>query len=286
MASATPGSSPKKVNYLNNKDVLKEIHRSKMTYSWAENKNLDIPDIYVDDLSQIAGSVQKAKEVKAARLSLAAYNAARAEGRQLKQKDVSIDHTDILDTDVVFRLTTYDHIPDEPGRKRNPKNKKEEKTKLNFPPFKQYALNADGTLREVARSHWKGDLETGEFSCTHGRITNTLGTMLIKLVEKYSHKGNWRGYSYVDEMRGQALVQLSQVALQFNEAKSDNPFSYFTNCCYRSFLGVLGLEKRNQGIRDDMLVDNGHLPSYSRQLDHEEDLRVARDLAEIDHDSN
>ena len=27
-------AQPKKVNYLNNKDILKEIHKSKMTYCW------------------------------------------------------------------------------------------------------------------------------------------------------------------------------------------------------------------------------------------------------------
>ena len=36
------------------------------------------------------------------------------------------------------------------------------------------------------------------------------------------------GNTYVDEMRSHALLQLSQVGLQFDESKSDNPFSFFT----------------------------------------------------------
>ena len=51
--------------------------------------------------------------------------------------------------------------------------------------------------------------------------------MYIKLVERYSQRSNWRGYTYIDEMRGQALLQLTQIGLQFNEAKSDNPFAYY-----------------------------------------------------------
>jgi Xaa-Pro aminopeptidase len=104
--------------------------------------------------------------------------------------------------------------------------------------------------------------------------------MFLKLVERYSHRANWRGYTYVDEMRGQALVQLSQIGLQFNEAKSDNPFAYYTAAVNNSFTRVLNLEKRNQTIRDDILIEQGHLPSYGRQIKHEEELRAMREAAE------
>jgi hypothetical protein len=104
--------------------------------------------------------------------------------------------------------------------------------------------------------------------------------MFLKLVERYSHRANWRGYTYVDEMRGQALVQLSQIGLQFDESKSDNPFAYYTAVVNNSFTRVLNIEKRNQTIRDDILIDQGHMPSFSRQIKHEEEIRSLRDAAE------
>jgi hypothetical protein len=171
------------------------------------------------------------------------------------------------------------HIPLEPGRKKNPKNEAETKAKVNFPPFKHYAYVND-EVKEVARSHWQGSLSNGHFEADCGRITNKLGTMFLKLVERYSHRANWRGYTYVDEMRGQALVQLSQIGLQFNEAKSDNPFAYYTAAVNNSFTRVLNIEKRNQTIRDDILIDSGHLPSYGRQIQHENELRQLREIAE------
>ena len=64
-------------------------------------------------------------------------------------------------------------------------------------------------------------------------------------------RSNWRGYTYVDEMRSHALLQLSQIGLQFNELKSENPFAYYTAAVTNSFTRVLNLEKRNQNIRDD-----------------------------------
>ena len=80
-------------------------------------------------------------------------------------------------------------------------------------------------------------------------------------------------------MRGQALVQLSYIGLQFNEMKSDNPFAYYTAAVNNSFTRVLNLEKRNQMIRDDILIEQGHLPSYGRQIQHENELRELREAA-------
>jgi hypothetical protein len=65
-------------------------------------------------------------------------------------------------------------------------------------------------------------------------------------------------------MCGQAIMQLSHVALQFDEGKGSNPFAYFSQISSNSFLRILNLEKRNQEIRDDLLEQSGFNPSYSR----------------------
>lgn len=277
---------PKKTNYLNNKDILREIHKSKMSYCYLEDDRYEMFDLIVDDVQSINNdSLNKAKANRANRLQSELYAEAMSKHsskdyrNKPKQKDFSIDLDTITDEDVVFRVMTYEHIPEEFGRKKNPKNEAEEKSKVNFPPFKHYAF-VNGEIKEVARSHWIGSLDNGKFSVDHGRTTNKLGTMFLKLVERYSHRSNWRGYTYIDEMRGQALLQLSQVGLQFNEAKSDNPFAYYTAAVNNSFTRVLNLEKRNQTIRDDILIDSGHLPSYGRQIAHEQQVRELRQQAE------
>jgi len=90
--------------------------------------------------------------------------------------------------------------------------------------------------------------------------------MYLKLVERYSMRSNWRGYTYVDDMRGQALLQLSQIGLQFDESKSQNPFAYYTAAITNSFTRILNVEKRNQNIRDDILQQAGAMPSFTRQF--------------------
>ena len=281
-------AQPKKVNYLNNKDILKEIHKSKMTYCYVADEKYTNFDVILEDVKKInRNSIKVARENRAAQIQSAGYQAAMAlhdvkdYKNKPKQKEFAIDPKSIDQEDLIFRVMDMEHIPLEPGRKKNPRNEAETKAKVNFPPFKHYAF-VGGEIKEVARSHWQGSLSNGEFCVDHGRITNKLGTMFLKLVERYSHRANWRGYTYVDEMRGQALVQLSQIGLQFNEAKSDNPFAYYTAAVNNSFTRILNLEKRNQMIRDDILIDSGHLPSYGRQIKHEEEMRLLRESAQND----
>ena len=68
-----------------------------------------------------------------------------------------------------------------------------------------------------------------------------------------AHVSNWRGYTYNDEMRI-TLLQLTQIGLQFDESKSENPFAYYTAAITNSFTRLLNFEKKNlYPERDDIL---------------------------------
>ena len=273
-----------KTVYLKNKDILAEIHNSKMKYCWFESPEFQQYDYIMTDLKSFhnrktkacpEGAINLAKTARANRLSSEAHKAAVAAWEEAKGKastkpkgdEFEIPIKKIPTTDLVVRVMTWDHIPLAPGRKNNPKSLADHRSKVNFPPFKHFVVNEDGSWREVLRSHWLGDLATGEFSVDHGQITNRLGAMFLKLCERYSLRSNWRGYSYVDEMRGQALIQLTQIALQFDEGKSQNPFAYYTAAVTNSFTRVLNVEKRQRDIRDDMLQETGQMPSWTRQME-------------------
>ena len=88
----------------------------------------------------------------------------------------------------------------------------------------------------------------------------------MKLCERYGTRSNWRGYTYNDEMQSQALMQLSQIGLQFDESKSENPFAYYTAAITNSFTRILNIEKKNQNIRDDIMEQNNLMPSMTRQM--------------------
>jgi hypothetical protein len=254
-----------KVNYLNNKDLLEEIHKSKNTYCTFLKPEYHRYDIILPSIEKInIRTIAEAKRAQAKRMGHAAYDRRKSAGEKVKQADCEVDYKKIQKTDIVFRIMTFDHIPLNSTRKKNPKTLADHRDKVNFPPFQHWKFDENDILVCVGKSHWKGDLEKGKFNKDHGQITNTLARMYIKLCERYATRGNVRGYTYNDEMRGQAILQLTQIGLQFDESKSDNPFAYFTAAVTNSFVRIINIEKRNQVIRDDLLEINGMNPSYSR----------------------
>jgi hypothetical protein len=273
MATSTP-----RVNYLNNRDILKEIHASKNTYCWYRDRESDHQyDIILPGIEKInQRTVAEARRNRADRIR--------------RETGTAVDPKKIANTDLVFRITAWGHIPRAPKKvtKAEAKKRKFEDiieiedslddivaveepvldlnhVRLNFPPFEHYRIDEDKTPYIVGRSHWQGDLTTGEFCRDHGNMTRKLATMFMKLCERYATRSNWRGYTYNEEMRGQALLQLSQIGLQFDESKSQNPFAYYTAAITNSFTRILNIEKKNQNIRDDILEINGLNPSWTRQ---------------------
>lgn len=254
-----------KVNYLNNKDLLEEIHKSKVTYCSFVKPEYHRYDIILPSIEKInIRTIAEAKRNQAKRLSQQAFERRKAAGEKIKASDCEIDYKKINKQDLVFRIMTFDHIPLNSTRKKNPKTLADHRDKVNFPPFQHWKFDENDILVCIGKSHWRGPLDKGKFSKDHGQITNTLARMYIKLCERYATRGNVRGYTYNDEMRGQAILQLTQIGLQFDESKSDNPFAYFTAAVTNSFVRIINIEKRNQVIRDDLLEINGMNPSYTR----------------------
>jgi hypothetical protein len=256
----------KRQNYLNNRDLLAEIHKSKTSYSSFVDPEYHQYDIILPSIDKInIRSIAEAKRNKAKRLSQADYEARKEAGEKVKQADCEVDYKKIEKDELIFRVMTYDHIPEEKGRKKNPKNVADTKIKLNFPPFQHYKFNSKDELVCVGKSHWEGGMKNGQFSLSGGQTTNKLALMWMKLCERYATRGNVRGYTYNDEMRGQAILQLTQIGLQFDESKSNNPFAYYTAAVTNSFVRIINIEKRNQNIRDDILEMNNMNPSFTRQ---------------------
>lgn len=275
-----PKTAPR-VNYLNNRDILKEIHLSKNTYCWFRDRDTDHQyDLILPSVAKInQRTIAEARRNRADRIK--------------RETGQDIDPKKIANTDIVFRITCWDHIPRAPKKITKAEMKKRRledildlddvveedpladlaeapvldmnHVRVNFPPFEHYRLDQDKNPYIVGRSHWQGTLELGEFCKDHGTMTRKLADMFIKLCERYATRSNWRGYTYNEEMRGQALLQLSQIGLQFDESKSQNPFAYYTAAITNSFTRILNIEKKMQNIRDDILEMNGLNPSWTRQ---------------------
>ena len=253
----------KRINYLNNKDILAEIAKSKNTFCSYTDPDYAKYDIILPSKDKVnIRTIAEAKRNKAKRLQQEAFEEAKAQNKRVKLAEFAIDYRKIDKYDLVFRIMTFDHVPDEPGRKKNPKTVADTKVKLNFPPFQHFKFNDKDELVCIGKSHWEGGMENGYFNLRHGQATNKLALMWMKLCDRYATRGNVRGYTYNDEMRGQAILQLSQIGLQLR-VSIPTILRHIRNV--NSFVRVINIEKRNQNIRDDILEMNNMNPSYTRQ---------------------
>jgi hypothetical protein len=153
---ATPiVKTPAKTNYLNNRDILKQIHLSKNTYCSYTDPVLD------HQYDIILPTVEKINQRTIA-------EARRNRADRLKREGIIVDPKKIPNTDLVFRITVWEHIPMAPKKipKTQAKKKKlddifeldldaddpladlidipvldEKHVRLNFPPFYHYRLD-------------------------------------------------------------------------------------------------------------------------------------------------
>lgn len=158
--------------------------------------------------------------------------------------------------DQTIRLDTHEHMALATGDDIGKGKLGHLEGVVSFDPFILYRsyLTPDGKIafREVARSHQR-----------EGRVTNKLGRMLVTMTESYARRGSWRNYSYVDEMRQEALLNLCQNVLRFNDAKTNNAHAYITRCLQTAFIRELRKQQKQGIIKDEIMMILGENPSYA-----------------------
>lgn len=264
-----------RINYLNNADLLREIHISKMSYCYIENSNCYDYDIITDDIRNITHNfLQQGLENRIKRLTTEQLRIIQKQHNCTPKTALEYVDQELLESfknhthhDVIVRVMTNEHITTEKD-----KDDEDQTIRTNFKPFKHYQLKQHGQVEEVVRSHWKGSIERGEFCMTHGKLTESLGLMFITLCDKIGMRSNYRGYSFLDEMKADARYQLTKNALLFDESRITvqlNPFAYYTTIVNHAFKAVLNSEKKGRNLRDDLLEECGFDPSTTRIIEYE-----------------
>jgi hypothetical protein len=282
-----------KVNFLSNKEILQEIHKSKNSYCYYVDKNYGNYDIIVLDLSEMTQEVFK--EIRSKR-SLTLIQQERAELKSQKVKvlpPININPSSIPINSIIVRVVTDEHVPflpdDDPSLPKQTKNPGPVKVKTNFIPFKHYIVEYSSdpydeevdlskvSYKEVGRSHWKNGLSNGEFCLTHGNITNRLAQMYLKLVDKYGQKPNWRNYCVDDQTK--ALTKRGWLGIdEINESDmiasySNGEIKWSTmNGIYRGNHDGNMFKLTQQST--DMLVTPGHKLMTSTGLTAIDDLKI------------
>jgi hypothetical protein len=131
-----------------------------------------------------------------------------------------------------------------------------------------FYLTREELIREIVLSK-KKHRESNEPKTPAECFTPKLTLYLQLMVNKYANKGQWRGYSYISDMKSDALLTLCQNAFKYNEEKYDNPFGYYTQIIKYCFITFLEKEEIIRDIKDSLWESIGMTPSYARQIKNE-----------------
>lgn len=103
----------------------------------------------------------------------------------------------------------------------------------------------------------------------------------MKIAEHYALKGNWRGYTYIDEMKAEARLNCIKYAHNYNPERGD-AFSYFTQYVHNSFLQVLASEKKQASLKYHSINEESSYSLDKINLYDEEQATVSVDCDDDD----
>ena len=89
-------------------------------------------------------------------------------------------------------------------------------------------------------------------------ITEYIGSCFLKIAEGLSHKANFVGYSYREEMVMDGVENCIKAIMNYDIKKATrtglpNAFAYFTQIVYYAFLRRIAKEKKQQDIKEKFM---------------------------------
>ena len=97
-------------------------------------------------------------------------------------------------------------------------------------------------------------------------MPNYLADCFLQIVNRYGKKRNFSGYTYIDDMKSEALEHCVKYADRFKYEKSTNAFAYFTQITHNAFIQFIKKEKKIANFKFDIVRDateNAHKLDYT-----------------------
>ena len=88
-------------------------------------------------------------------------------------------------------------------------------------------------------------------------VTNYIGECFLKIANHLSYRPNFINYTFRDDMISDGIENCLQYMSNFNPAKSNNPFAYFTQIIYYAFIRRIQKEKKQMQIKSKLIANAG-----------------------------
>ena len=89
-------------------------------------------------------------------------------------------------------------------------------------------------------------------------VTDYIGSCFLKIANHLSYRPNFINYTFRDDMISDGIENCLQYLDNFNPAKSNNPFAYFTQIIYYAFIRRIQKEKKQTTIKQKMIADGNY----------------------------
>ncbi len=100
-----------------------------------------------------------------------------------------------------------------------------------------------------------------------------LQSMLLLIAAGMSHRYNFKGYTFREDMEHEGVIILLTAWYKFNPTMVNKkgilmcPFSYMSQICYHKYVTFIVHEKKQKRVTEEMMMSKGILPSWGTQVD-------------------
>lgn len=127
------------------------------------------------------------------------------------------------------------------------------KSKVTGKTVTDYVDNA--ALTKAVNEYNARHYERMEKGLPKEKMPDVIGLAIMQIADAIGSRHNFRNYTYLDEMLGQARLQAVYSVTKFDGTKFDNAFGYFTLVIWRKMCQVIKDEREQQKIIEDLMRD-------------------------------
>lgn len=117
-----------------------------------------------------------------------------------------------------------------------------------------YINNQD--FSNALREYRKESLEQIEQGFAQPPIPRYIADCFLAIAQNYSTKFNFARYSFREDMVSEAYITCCEKILKYDANLSPYAFSYFSRICFRVFIDMIWLEKRESYIKAKLYVSS------------------------------
>lgn len=128
-----------------------------------------------------------------------------------------------------------------------------------------------GMLKEYHEKY----LASVEAGLDKPQVSNEIAGAIMQIANRLSNSFNFIGYSYKDEMIADAIYKCLDKVHRFDPSLSENPFAFFTQVSYNSFVNRIKIEQKQASIRARLINDKVTSDFVEQSLENDVDATNA-----------